>query len=161
MEESAKGFEGSTENATQTSHQELLKGKTFKIYWYLLTHGETGIRELQRNLDFSSTNLVSHHLKKLIDANLVKQNPDHGKYEIKQEIKTGVLSLYTRVGRYLIPQNMFLFAFFLTMTVCYIVFLILSRGKIIPEDTFFLLITLIGMSFFLRQTLKIWRLKPL
>ncbi|MHA2334734.1 MAG: ArsR family transcriptional regulator [Candidatus Hodarchaeales archaeon] len=140
---------------------ELLRGKTFRIYWYLLLQGETGIRELQRELEYSSPNVAAHHLRKLVDAGLVWQNPAHGKYEVKREVKTGVMSLYTRIGSRLIPQNAFLIAFFFTITLCYLLFILIPRGSIMPEDGFFLTTALLGIFFFIRQTSKIWRLKPL
>ncbi|MFX0085085.1 MAG: hypothetical protein ACFFAU_05375 [Candidatus Hodarchaeota archaeon] len=143
------------------SLQKVLQGTTFKIYWYLLTHGETGIRQIQRELGLSSSNLVNHHLKKLISVELVAQNLSTEKYEVKKEITTGLLSLYTRFGNFLIPQNVFLLAFFFSMSVCYLIFILIPRGNIVKEDVFFFAISIIGMVFFIRQTLKIWRLSPL
>lgn len=154
----SSGEEGDTENI---DYQEILKGKTFKIYCYLLISGQAGIREIQRELGFSSPNIVTHHLKKLLENNLVHQNTAHGKYEVKREIKTGVMSLYTRFGRFLIPQNAFLLAFFLTMTISYILFIIVPRGSLIPADGFFMTLSLAGIIFFIFQMEKIWRMKPL
>lgn len=141
--------------------QEILRGKTFKIYWYLLSQGEAGTRELQRKLGFSSPNVAVHHLKKLVNVGLIQQNPAHGKYEIKKEVRTGVLSLYTRVGRYLIPQNLFLLTFFFSMTLCYFFFIVIPRGSLLPEDILFLIVSVTGMAFLVQQTQKIWGLKPL
>ncbi|MFX0210414.1 MAG: winged helix-turn-helix domain-containing protein, partial [Candidatus Hodarchaeota archaeon] len=57
-----------------------LQGKTLRIYSYLLTHSEAGIRELQRNLGLSSSNVVTHHIKKLKEQGLVTQNSENNKY---------------------------------------------------------------------------------
>ena len=141
--------------------QELLRGKTFKTYWYLLLHKEGGVREIQRNLGFSSPNIVSHHLRKLVDADIVWQNPENGKYEVKREVKTGVLSLYVRVGRHFIPRNVFVFTSFLLLTVLYILFVILTRGSIVFGDFLFFGVSLLGLGFLGMETWKIWRLKPL
>jgi hypothetical protein len=141
--------------------QDSIQGTTFKIYWYLLLHGESRVRQIQRDLDLSSSNLVTHHLKKLISSELVFQNHSTGKYGVKNEIKMGVLTLYSRFGNFLIPQNVFLFAFFLTMTINYIVLILIPRGYINAEDIFFSALSIIGMAFFLKQTLKVYRLSPL
>ncbi|MFQ5979131.1 MAG: ArsR family transcriptional regulator [Candidatus Heimdallarchaeota archaeon] len=140
--------------------QDILRGKTFQVYWYLLSQGEAGPRELQRKLGFSSPNISVHHLRKLVNADLVSQNPVHNKYEIKREVRTGVLSLYTRLGRYLIPQNLFLLTFYSSITLCYLFLIMFPRGTIIPEDILFLIVAVIGMAFFIQQTQKIWRLRP-
>ncbi|MFW9991126.1 MAG: hypothetical protein ACFFD4_03620 [Candidatus Odinarchaeota archaeon] len=141
--------------------QDFLQGKAFKIYWYLLINGETGVRELQRQLGFSSPNIVTHHIKKLVEAELVWQNPVHGKYEVKQEVKTGILTLYLRVGRFLIPQQVFLLVFFFTMVISYVLLILVPRGAIIVEDIFFLVIAITGIVFIIRQAIKVWQLKPL
>ncbi|MHA2232989.1 MAG: winged helix-turn-helix domain-containing protein [Candidatus Hodarchaeales archaeon] len=153
---------GNVENnvLTDLELQDILRGKTFKVYWYLLAHGEVGPRELQRKLGFSSPNIAVHHLRKLVNADLVYQNPVHNKYEIKREVRTGVLSLYTRLGRYMIPQNLFLLTFFASITLCYVLLVMLPRGTIIPEDILFLIVSVVGMAFFSQQTQKIWRLRP-
>ncbi|MHA1967238.1 MAG: winged helix-turn-helix domain-containing protein [Candidatus Hodarchaeales archaeon] len=146
---------------SEESFQYSIHSTAFKIYWYLLIHGESGIRQIQRDLDLSSSNLVTHHLKKLISSELVYQDHPTDKYGVKSEIKIGVLTLYSRFGNFLIPQNVFLFVFFLTMTISYIVLILIPRGHINAEDVFFSALSIIGMAFFLKQTLKIYRLSPL
>ncbi|MFW9930237.1 MAG: hypothetical protein ACFFD1_12655 [Candidatus Thorarchaeota archaeon] len=141
--------------------QNLLQGNTFKIYWFLLVNGESGVREIQKSLNLSSPNAVSHHLRKLQDSDVVWQNPSHGKYEIKNEIRFGVLSLYTRIGRFLIPQNFFLISFSLSMIVIYFLFIIIPRGVLHTEDLFFLITNFVAIIFYMYQSRKIWNLRPL
>jgi|GEM_PF-1549055 transcriptional regulator, ArsR family len=44
-----------------------LKGKTPQVYLYMLKRNEpVGVREVQRDLDFSSPSVASYHLDKLI-----------------------------------------------------------------------------------------------
>ncbi len=49
-----------------------LKGNTLRTYWALLSSedGVVGVRELQRELGFSSPALAAYHLNKLVDFNL-------------------------------------------------------------------------------------------
>ncbi|UCG01981.1 MAG: winged helix-turn-helix transcriptional regulator [Candidatus Heimdallarchaeota archaeon] len=144
-----------------SGYQENLQGKTLRIYSYLLTHTEAGIRELQRNLGLSSSNVVTHHIKKLIEYGLIKQNSETNKYIVVKEVKIGVLSLYTRFGRYLIPKNLFLLTFFCTMTLMYIALIIVPNGILTHGDLFFLSSTIVGVIFLIKSSYDIWRLKPL
>ncbi|MFX1507140.1 MAG: winged helix-turn-helix domain-containing protein [Promethearchaeota archaeon] len=138
-----------------------LQGKILRIYSYLLTHSEAGIRELQRNLGFSSSNVVTHHIKKLKEQGLVTQNSENNKYTVVKEVRIGVLSLYTRFGRYLIPKNLFLLTFFCSMTLMYIVLIIIPNGLLTNGDLFFLSTSFVGVIFLLKSSYDIWRLKPI
>ncbi|MFW9804623.1 MAG: winged helix-turn-helix domain-containing protein, partial [Candidatus Thorarchaeota archaeon] len=57
--------------------EELLKGRTMSVYSLLLTRDQMGVREIQRELGFSSPSLSKHHLQKLEAAGLVSKNA-HG-----------------------------------------------------------------------------------
>lgn len=138
-----------------------LQGKTLRIYSYLLTHSEAGIRELQRNLGFSSSNVVTHHIKKLKEQGLVTQNSENNKYTVVKEVRIGVLSLYTRFGRYLIPKNLFLLTFFCSMTLMYIALIIIPNGLLTHGDLFFLSTSFVSVIFLLKSSYDIWRLKPI
>ncbi|MHA1169910.1 MAG: winged helix-turn-helix domain-containing protein [Candidatus Hodarchaeales archaeon] len=138
---------------------DLLQGKTLKIYWYILTRGESGIREIQRNLHISSPSTVSHHVNKLIEAGyVIKQND---KYIVCETAKTGILKLYFKIGRYMIPRMLFYFSFFLISLILYL-FLMLLRGVFIvfAEDVLFLLLAACGMLFFIIEAYRIQTMKP-
>ncbi|MHA2363478.1 MAG: winged helix-turn-helix domain-containing protein [Candidatus Hodarchaeales archaeon] len=65
-----------TENQQNLTLAEIkgLTGKTLLVYWTLLKSGSgMGVREIQRDLDFSSPSLADYHLKKLVDLALVEQ----------------------------------------------------------------------------------------
>jgi len=53
----------------------MLKGKTLKVYWYMLQQPSrsVGVREIQRALRFSSPSVALHHLEKLEDLGLVQK----------------------------------------------------------------------------------------
>jgi predicted DNA-binding transcriptional regulator len=144
-----------------SEYQRSLQGKTLRIYSYLLTHNEAGIRELQRNLGLSSSSVVTHHIKKLIEQGLIRQNPETNKYTVVKEVRIGVLSLYTRFGRYLIPTNLFLTTFFFSMTIMYVALIIVPNGILTRGDLFFLSTTIIGVLFLLKSSYDIWQLKPI
>jgi hypothetical protein len=51
---------------------EILKGKTLKVYWFILRAGKpVRLTDIQRALQFSSPSLVQYHLNKLTEAGFV------------------------------------------------------------------------------------------
>ncbi|MHA1450487.1 MAG: hypothetical protein ACTSP4_13850 [Candidatus Hodarchaeales archaeon] len=82
---------------------EILKGKTYDVYWFLLTHNESGIREIQRELKFPSPSTVTYHMNKLIQAGLVKKTRND-KYIVDDIVKNGYLGLYIKIGGRMIPR---------------------------------------------------------
>jgi len=76
-----------------------LKGKTLLVYWFLLKSHESpvGVREIQRELGFSSPSVSAHHLNKLHSLGLVEKTIQ-GEYILAREVKVGVLRFFTRFG---------------------------------------------------------------
>ncbi|NHK29711.1 MAG: hypothetical protein FK730_00065, partial [Asgard group archaeon] len=91
---------------SRSLQNEFLRGHALRIYWYLLTHpnGIAGVREIQRDLDFASPSSVSYQINKLLLAGVVAKNEDSEKYYIKEEIKSGILGYYFRLGYRVIPR---------------------------------------------------------
>jgi predicted transcriptional regulator len=75
----------------------LLKGRTMSVYALLLSQGEMGVREVQRELGFSSPSLALHHLTKLTELDLVKKDA-HGNYTVSRTVRVGSLSLFFKLG---------------------------------------------------------------
>ncbi|TRO53934.1 ArsR family transcriptional regulator, partial [Candidatus Bathyarchaeota archaeon] len=51
-----------------------LRGKAWKVYWFLLKTGSPmSVREVQRALHFSSPSVAHHHLEQLRDLGLVQK----------------------------------------------------------------------------------------
>ncbi len=97
-----------------------LKGNTLLVYWYAIRRREThiGVREVQRALGFSSPSVASHHLEKLCRLGLIEKN-EVGEYFLKEEVRTGVLKYFLRVGRFMLPRHLFYAVFFTTMLTAY------------------------------------------
>ncbi len=99
-----------------------LYGKTLLIYLYLLlVRKPTGIRELQKKLNFSSPSVVHYHLNKLINLGLVKQVSS--KYIAQKIIKIGILKQFLIIKSKLVPRYFLYAAFFTTILIAYIVLL--------------------------------------
>jgi len=108
----------SEDQITQIETQ--LKGKTLLVYWHMLKTptNKTGVREIQRALGFSSPSVATHHLEKLITLGLADKSGT-GEYYLTQEVKIGLLKLFTRLGRFLVPRYLFYSVWFTTMLIVY------------------------------------------
>ena len=109
--------------------EKLLQGTTLNIYWFLLTHtaGFAGIREIQKALKLSSPGLVSYHINNLISVGIVAKNEENEKYYVKEEIKSGILGYYFRLGHRVIPRFTLYLIVFIICLLFFVGFLI-SRG---------------------------------
>ncbi len=135
-----------------------LKGKTLKVYWYMLQHPSrsVGVREIQRALRFSSPSVALHHLEKLEDLGLVQKKAT-GEYIIKEEVKVGILRLFNRMGHFLVPRYLFYSVLFTTMLATYTA--ICFIGNILP-NFYALMFGLIASAAFWIETIRIWRARP-
>ena len=140
---------------------ELLEGKTLKIYWFLLTHGESGIREVKRHLKIASPSTVSYHMNKLVEAGLVSKSTAD-KYAVEETVKTGIFGLYVKIGTRMIPRMLFYISF-LTIGCFFYLLVMFNRGTIVihTEDFLFLFFLVCGIIFFSYETYRIWTMKPL
>jgi hypothetical protein len=135
-----------------------LKGKTLLVYWYLLessTHS-AGVREVQRALKFSSPSIAVHHLQKLQDLGLVEKKGT-GEYVLEETVKVGILRLFTRVGRFMVPRYLFYSVLFTSMLTMYLVLSLI--GQITPSF-YALTFGLIAMVIFWIETSRLWRARP-
>ncbi|MHA2244791.1 MAG: winged helix-turn-helix domain-containing protein [Candidatus Hodarchaeales archaeon] len=143
-------------------YKELLQGKTLQVYWYLLSKGELGIRELQKFLAVSSPGTISYQIKKLVDAGLVSKNENTDKYFIKEEIRSGILGFYIRFGYKLIPRfSIYIIVFF--AGIGWFLVNCFSQGDVYMLDQnnlVFLLFLLFGIGVFSFESYKIWKMKP-
>lgn len=149
--------------SSSTTTDPLLQGTTLKIYWYLLTHlqGMAGIREIQKTLELSSPGTVSYHINKLIKAGIVSKNEHTEKYYVKEEVKSGVLGLYFRLGHRMVPRFTFYLMIFILATLSFLIFL-LTRGDpyiLDPSNWVFLFVLIFGIVVFIYESLKIWKIK--
>ncbi len=107
-----------------------LKGKTLKVYWYLLKNpDESSLRTIQRGAGLSSPSLATYHLNKLVNLGLVSTDP-HGLYHLERIVKVGVLRFFVGSGRLLIPRFFFYAAFYTALIPGCLIFLPLSTGPI-------------------------------
>ena len=77
--------------------EDLLQGKTLKVYWFLLEHANSGVREIDRQLGFNSPSTVLYHINKLVEVGLVEKTTQD-KYTAKEYVSSGILGLYLKIG---------------------------------------------------------------
>lgn len=143
-------------------YEEVLKGKPLQVYWYLLTHGAAGVREIQKSLNFSSPGIVSYQLNKLSELGVISKHEGSDKYYIKEEVKSGILGFYVRLGYRMIPR----FSIYLSLFICgFITFFVLSfiMGDAFithPGSLLLFLFLTIGTLAFITESLKVWKIRP-
>src|SRR2546427_13026728 len=95
-----------------------LRGKTLKVYAHLLRVDSSGVREIQRELGFSSPSIALHHLEKLERLGVVGKD-NVGRYFIARKVDVGILSAFASIGRLALPRLGFYAAFFTTIAIAY------------------------------------------
>lgn len=134
-----------------------LKGKTLLVYIHMLKrpNDPVGVREVQRELGFSSPSVSSYHLNKLQELGLVDNV--YGDYKLVKDIKVGVLKQFITLGGLILPRYLFYAALMTTMLVTFLV-----QTPFFPTREY---ITTFMMGFvpstiLWYETLKIWRERP-
>ena len=131
-----------------------LKGKTFQLYVYLLRHGSAvGIREVQRELGFSSPSVASHHMDKLLGLGIVEQD-NFGRYVLVRKVDVGVLQSFASVGGMTLPRLGFYAPFF---TVIAVASLLLTPASI---NLYTFVGTVGGAAAFWYEAWRTWRRRP-
>ncbi|MDA4128123.1 MAG: hypothetical protein OK422_01455 [Thaumarchaeota archaeon] len=128
-----------------------LRGKTLEVYGYFLkTGGPLGIREIQRDLGFSSPSVVVYHMEKLIALGIVERD-EHARYVLARKVDVGVLNAFVTIGKFTLPRVGFYGAFFTTIALAYF----LTR-----IDLYAIVGTFGGAIAFWYEAWRIWRRKP-
>jgi hypothetical protein len=135
----------------KNTHKEIT-GNTLRVYLYLLTHGPSELREVQRGLGLSTPSLASYHLGRLMDFGYVRQD-EESRYVGLNEASTEILQGYSKVGNALVPQ-LFFFTILFTILITFFGFESLNSSVFTPY--------LIGSSIALvillwLETVRLWR----
>ena len=133
-----------------------LKGNTLRAYWALMNSedGIIGVRELQRQLGFSSPALAAYHLNKLIELKLVENV--RGDYKLIKEVRIGVLKQFIKLGTFLLPR----YVLYATMFTTLLVFLLTQMNEFTFFSTFALILGVLGTVIFWYETFRVWKQKP-
>ncbi|MEM2142504.1 MAG: helix-turn-helix domain-containing protein [Candidatus Thorarchaeota archaeon] len=138
----------------------VLKGKTLRVYWYMLRHpAPLTAREIQQGTKLSSPSLSMHHLERLRDLGLVEKNV-HGQYTVKRDVRVGVLKLFVGRGRFMVPRYLFYATLYTSLTAS------LSSTVILMQlysnwmvTTLLMLLVSVCVVWWL-ETVRVWREQP-
>ena len=128
-----------------------LRGKSLQVYVYMLKRKEpVGVREIQRDLNFSSPSVANYHIEKLIGLNLVSQD-EYGRYYLAQKAQISVLESFVNVGGRTVPRMSFFAAFFTTLLLAYV---LLNLHSVNVHAVGF---AVAGAAAFWFETVRVWR----
>ncbi len=135
------------------SEDKEIRGNTLKIYLYLLKHGPSELRDIQRGLSLSSASLASYHLGKLVEAGYARQD-EYGRYSAVKEVSDKILDGYSKIGPAMVPQ---LFFFSLLFTILIVFF---SIETLIGDSYYLPFLVAVGLAMlvvFWFETIRLWR----
>jgi DNA-binding transcriptional ArsR family regulator len=142
----------------QTELEYALRGKAWKVYWFLLKNGNpVSVREVQRSLHFSSPSIAYHHLEQLRELGLVQKQEVGGHYVLVGEVKIGVLRHYVKLGKLLFPRYFFYAVF---STVFYVAFLLFLLQSFTRENLFIITFGAIVCAVFWYEAYRVWNMRP-
>jgi hypothetical protein len=143
---------------TETS----IEGKALQVYWYIYTHGNAGIREIQKALNFSSSGTVAYQITKLLNDGIILKSPEEGHYIINKEVKIRILNFFVRIGTRVIPRISLYLIIYILGFIVYSIFALLYGGEFISEplSLFLLFFLIFGTIVFIFESFKIWKLNP-
>jgi len=125
-----------------------------QVYLYLLRHGKAvGVREVQKELGFSSPSVAFHHLDKLIDLGIIERD-QYERYVLVKKVDVGILHSFVNIGGLTVPRLGFYAAFFSTIAVTYLI----TSGSFL--DLYALIGTFGATAVFWYETWRVWRRRP-
>ena len=97
------------------------------VYYYLVKNpGYHGVREIQREMNYSSPALASYHLNRLIKAKVISKS-DEGTYGIiKDAVRLGGLDDHVEFISYWIPRTIYIATILFVISVLGILFYVLE-----------------------------------
>jgi len=116
--------------------------------------GVVGVRELQRELGFSSPALAAYHLNKLVDFNLAVN--ERGDYRLVREVKVGVLKQYIKLGSFLFPRHVLYASMFTT----FFLFILIRFAEVSFYSVYALVVSFLATLVSWFETIKVWQQKP-
>jgi len=150
-----KDIETPPDDSKKPSIEDQLKGKTLQVYMYMIKKKEpVGVREVQRDLGFSSPSVGNYHIEKLVELALVSQD-EYGRYYVVQKVHVGVLQAFVNIGGLTVPRMSFFAAFFTTMLIAYVV---LNLENL---NVYAIGFAVAGTIAFWFETIRVWIKKPI
>jgi len=146
---------------TENNLDYALRGKAWKVYWYLLKSGAPqSVREVQHALHFSSPSVANHHLEQLRELGLVEKQELGGHYFLVNEVKIGVLRHYVKLGKLLFPRYFFYAVFSTTFYFAFLTVLMQGLNWLARENLFIIAFGAAVCVIFWYEAYRMWSLRP-
>jgi predicted DNA-binding transcriptional regulator len=145
------GDDGSEKRSIAESQ---LKGNTLRVYVYVITHKQCGVREIQRALRLSSSSLAQYHLSKLVDLGLLRSS-ETGEYFLTDEVRVDVLRDFLKLGAVVIPRFVF-YAVFFTILTTFLGVIVFRYSHVAAIDIFFEALLIFASALFWYEALRAW-----
>ena len=129
-----------------------IKGNTLRVYVYLLRHGPSELRDVQREVGLSTASLASYHLGKLVSAGYAKQD-ELGRYFVTGEASGEILAGYSKIGVAIVPQ-LFFFTLLFTILTAFFSYEVLS-GAGFTDYLVAVSFAMVVVLWF--ETVRLWR----
>ncbi len=137
------------------SAEKTLRGKTLRIYLYMLKHNRPlGIREIMRALEFSSPSIVHYHINKLVQAGYVEQVGS--KYKVAKPIKVGIVKYFTIISGKFLPRFA-LYAGFFTVLFIFELIIMLQRNDSLIVSILSMIVTFLAVIIFWIESIRFWK----
>jgi predicted DNA-binding transcriptional regulator len=144
---------GEDDSERRSIAESQLKGNTLRVYVYVVTHKQCGVREIQRALHLSSSSLAQYHLSKLVDLGLLKSN-ETGEYFLTDQVRVDVLKDFLKLGAVVVPRFVFYAVFFTILTV--FLGIVAFRNSLLLIDIFFEALLAFASALFWYEALRAW-----
>ena len=144
---------------------QILKGKTLLVYWNLLKNPDpVGVRELQRQLDFSSPSLVTYHLTKLESIQLIEKTKN-GQYFVIRKADIAELRdliVFRKLNKtFTLPRVLMYAIIFSLLYVFYIPIFFIFDSAIVTNSVIFAnIFAILGITFLWYETYKAYKGLP-
>ena len=80
-----------------------LRGRTLAVYVWLVRHQEAGVREIQKELGFSSPSVAFRHLDKLVEMGVAEKH-ENDRYALARKVDSGSLLPFVSLAGLTFPR---------------------------------------------------------
>lgn len=142
---SVLSFNGANESGSD-EREKILSGTTLRVFRFMYRQGRIlGVHEVQRGVGLQSASAAHYHIRKLVDAGLVKDTTEG--YIVDKILFESMI----RIGRTLIPIHATFAAFF--ATTLFFLLTLLRPSAIYGVYVFAIIIDCVALGIFSYQTM--------
>ncbi len=133
-----------------------LRGKTLEVYYYMVESKKNkfGVREIQRELNYSSPSIAAYHLNRLYEYQLIKKSDDGQYYIDGDPVALGALKDHVQLAGLIVPRIL-IYGVFSVISIIMSIFFMILKSDIYFWFGYFITINLIVLGLVIRDAFKI------